>query len=703
MRKFILFFVLCITTLAVNAQSSADASYSDAYLIKIGLTGVLNPNNGTEYRMLPGDQGYEKYIDLSGNTVNVSAGSSIAISVSGGNLNNLHSYLYIDTDRNGFNATLSDINTTNGKPSGDLVGYSKLSVYGVGEFSHQGKIPAGTTVSVNLSNVPMPATGGVFPARLKIDYDNVDPNMLGAQSEERPGRIVDFYIEVVTSTATVKYVYKYNGTEIASSTHSAVIGEDYPTPLASPRYGFAPVNSSVAGTVSGDETVVVDCKETSSFCFNYGSSLNDADKWYFIQVNGKYLKANGSVCTAEQNLPTNNLDAYSWKFVGDRANGFAIVNMANNDYELTLSGAKSWVVYENNSTTDKAYRLKSSAGFISYGTSLTTTNNNTASESVVFTGRVISETYKAGYYRISHNGSYLQSNTMFFGGATGANSIFYYSGNALVSYSEGRFVTASGDNVTLAEVGTQANTVTFTTANDENEYIMIGGSYLHVNTSNMQPCTNSSSDHATSHKFNVESVSALPVTISGAKYASFYAPVPVKIPAGVTAYYIEDSGAHESYVVLTEITAGNVIPANFGVILSGNAGTYNFEISGVATASVGSNLLEGTVEATRIYSDDYVLNIMNGEVGLYLTSEYEVTKYQYFTNGSHKAYLPAAAVASVAANSIGFTFDFSGTTGIDAVEGENNGEVVIYDLSGRRVENPTRGIYIVNGKKVLVK
>ena len=700
MRKFILFFVLCITALVVNAQSPAEGSYSGSMLNTIKFEGAIN---GTDLQVVS----FAKYTN-SGKTVQVSAGSSVDVVISslvmGGEnyLNNLHSYLYIDTDRNGFNATLSDINTTNGKPSGDLVGYSYLSVDGVGEFSHQGKITAGTTVSVNLSNVVMPATGGVFPARLKIDKDNVDPNMLGAQSEERPGRIVDFYIEVVTTTATVKYIYKYNGTEIASSTHSAVIGGDYPDPLASPRYGFAPVNSSVAaGTVSGDETVVVDCKETSSFCFNYGSSLNDADKWYFIQVNGKYLKANGNVCTAEQNLPTNNLDAYSWKFVGDRANGFAIVNMANNDYELTLSGAKSWVVYENNSTTDKAYRLKSSAGFISYGTSLTTTNNNTASESVVFTERVISETYKPGYYRISHNGIYLQSNTMFFGGATGANSIFYYSGNALVSYSEGRFVTASGNNVTLAEVGTQANTVTFTTANDENEYIMIGGSYLHVNTSNMQPCTNR--DHTTSHKFNVESVSALPVTISGAKYASFYAPVPVKIPAGVTAYYIENSGAHESYVVLTEITSGNVIPANFGVILSGNAGTYNFEISGVATASVGSNLLEGTVEATRIYSDDYVLNIMNGEVGLYLTSEYEVTKYQYFTNGSHKAYLPAAAVASVAANSIGFTFDFSGTTGIDAVEGENNGEVVIYDLSGRRVENPTRGIYIVNGKRVFIK
>ena len=51
-----------------------------------------------------------------------------------------------------------------------------------------------------------------------------------------------------------------------------------------------------------------------------------------------------------------------------------------------------------------------------------------------------------------------------------------------------------------------------------------------------------------------------------------------------------------------------------------------------------------------------------------------------------------------------FTFDGSSiTTGIDNVEGEN-GVNVIYDLTGRKIENITKaGIYIINGKKVLVK
>ena len=49
-----------------------------------------------------------------------------------------------------------------------------------------------------------------------------------------------------------------------------------------------------------------------------------------------------------------------------------------------------------------------------------------------------------------------------------------------------------------------------------------------------------------------------------------------------------------------------------------------------------------------------------------------------------------------------YRFDFSSTTAIEGIDSEQ-GEAVYYDLSGRRVLNPTGGIYIVNGKKVYVK
>lgn len=51
----------------------------------------------------------------------------------------------------------------------------------------------------------------------------------------------------------------------------------------------------------------------------------------------------------------------------------------------------------------------------------------------------------------------------------------------------------------------------------------------------------------------------------------------------------------------------------------------------------------------------------------------------------------------------GYRFDFVGTTCIDEMKDERVKSKEIYDLLGRKVENPTSGIYIICGKKVVVK
>ena len=71
------------------------------------------------------------------------------------------------------------------------------------------------------------------------------------------------------------------------------------------------------------------------------------------------------------------------------------------------------------------------------------------------------------------------------------------------------------------------------------------------------------------------------------------------------------------------------------------------------------------------------------------------------TLAAHKAFL-AIPKTSAAPSFIGF----GGTTGIDATLNDNGQMIndnVIYDLSGRRVMNPTKGLYIINGKKVVIK
>ena len=88
--------------------------------------------------------------------------------------------------------------------------------------------------------------------------------------------------------------------------------------------------------------------------------------------------------------------------------------------------------------------------------------------------------------------------------------------------------------------------------------------------------------------------------------------------------------------------------------------------------------------------------MVDGEVGFYK----DAFNNSRFQNNSHKAYLYVAN----ASNTASYSFRFEGgTTGVENVEVENASNV-IYDLAGRRVEAITApGIYIVGGKKVLVK
>ena len=134
---------------------------------------------------------------------------------------------------------------------------------------------------------------------------------------------------------------------------------------------------------------------------------------------------------------------------------------------------------------------------------------------------------------------------------------------------------------------------------------------------------------------------------------------------------------------------------------------YNFTIATTEDVVKGNDLL-GTVAATYIEADAYVLGYAD------ITDDGVENKEAYFglakknqqddaswKNNSHKAYLPMPAGAE-GIKSYSFRFG-EGTTGVENVVVENEVKA-IYDLTGRRIENVTApGIYIVGGKKVLVK
>ena len=191
---------------------------------------------------------------------------------------------------------------------------------------------------------------------------------------------------------------------------------------------------------------------------------------------------------------------------------------------------------------------------------------------------------------------------------------------------------------------------------------------------------------------------SVPVTISSAEYATlYYSDKAFEIPEGVTASIV--TSTKNGKITFAELS--RVIPAGTAVVLNGPQGTYDFKVVNDETVAPANNLLKGfdaphLTEGGDIY---YKLTVKNDKVGFYWGEE----NGEAFESEAHKAYL--ALSAEVAGAKSFYLFSDAVTDGIGAVESTrfNAQGAEIYNLNGQRVSTPQRGIYIINGKKVLVK
>lgn len=189
------------------------------------------------------------------------------------------------------------------------------------------------------------------------------------------------------------------------------------------------------------------------------------------------------------------------------------------------------------------------------------------------------------------------------------------------------------------------------------------------------------------------------VNIGATGYATlYYSDRALVVPENVYAYTykVTNGKLDESYLY----NAGETIPAATGVVLKAAPGEYTFAASQNAGDVDADNLLKGSDEAAlttggAVY---YKLSLNKAgdanSVGFY----YGAADGAAFTNGAHKAYLALPAASGVRA----FLFNGNTTTGIQNVT-SNNAATQVYDLQGRRVQSAQKGLYIINGKKVLVK
>ena len=243
----------------------------------------------------------------------------------------------------------------------------------------------------------------------------------------------------------------------------------------------------------------------------------------------------------------------------------------------------------------------------------------------------------------------------------------------------------------------------FNATNDATTMFLMGANNTFVNAQNGMGKYNGVASYADKNDggnyWQFIKVTVVPLTIAANDYTTLCLPFNVKLPEGsaVKAYYA--SAAAGEVLKLEEITNG-IIPANEGVILhntsEAEAANINLTIT-TEEATLTENKLKGVTAKREGYDalSNYVLAAKNGATGFYMAKFTAIV--------ANKAYLPVANVQGVQGVMMAFSFGDE-VTGIDNVNATAPAAKKYYDLQGRRVLYPAKGIFVTeDGQKVLFK
>lgn len=178
---------------------------------------------------------------------------------------------------------------------------------------------------------------------------------------------------------------------------------------------------------------------------------------------------------------------------------------------------------------------------------------------------------------------------------------------------------------------------------------------------------------------------------TGEYWATFYDVCGYQAPSGTQVFKVTLS---DSGISMTEIEDG-IVKSGEGVVLKSTSGSIPLTptISASAT-SYSDNSLLGTMTSISNPGNAYVLNKKSSGIGFYKLKDTG-------TIGANKAYLVYSGSGSESRE----FFGFNEITGIESIfkslEPKADGQY--YDLQGRSVASPTKGLYIVNGKKVVIR
>ena len=245
--------------------------------------------------------------------------------------------------------------------------------------------------------------------------------------------------------------------------------------------------------------------------------------------------------------------------------------------------------------------------------------------------------------------------------------------------------------------------------NDSTTMFLMGINDVYVNAQNDMPAAKDDKGYSEVAGWNTQTdagnywqfikVTEVPLAIKANDYTTLCLPFNVKLPenSAVKAYYA--SQATGNVLKLTEITG--IIPANEGVILQNTnkseAANINLTITPEETTTLTGNQLRGVTAKREGYTakQNYVLAKGNKGIGFY--------KANFTAIPANKAYLPSENIMNAQGVMMAFSFGDE-VTGIDNVNAAAPAAKKYYDLQGRRVLYPAKGIFVTeDGQKVLFK
>lgn len=198
-------------------------------------------------------------------------------------------------------------------------------------------------------------------------------------------------------------------------------------------------------------------------------------------------------------------------------------------------------------------------------------------------------------------------------------------------------------------------------------------------------------------------VSVGTITIAAPEgFGTYYNSNSYILPEGLTAFGYKEANTDGTLVKTDVFNAGDVVPAGAALVVKGNTGKYEcYATDQAATKTLEGNLLKGVTTDTRIEAISgvkrYILTRADdGILAFYRTNTGNINVK------ANRAYLEVPTAMAVA------SFSLEGTaTGINNVV-TTAAKQGIYTISGVRLNATTTkelpaGIYIVDGKKVIVK